>query len=309
VFCAKYSYAAPMNTFSHTSSAADVVAGLDLGGRTIVITGVTSGIGTETARVCAAAGAHIVGTGRDHDATVAALNDVAGAGGVTAVACELSEPKRVRAAVDQIKAAGRVVDAIVANAGIMALPTLTVKHGLELQFLTNHLGHFIFVKGLLDQLATTGRVVMVSSMAHTSAPADGINLQNLDCHEGYTPFRAYGVSKLANVLFARSLAKRFGDGGRVACSLHPGVIRTNLTRHMGDRGEGIFARLGDAGMKSIGQGAATQTLLAVHPLGASANGQYWSDCQPATPSPAAQNDAALELLWAKSEALAASLLE
>ncbi len=296
-----------MNPFSKTSRAEDVVDGMDLSGRTIVITGVTSGIGKETARVCAARGAHIVGTGRDVAAVGAALDEIKGAGGVTPVACELSEPKSAAAAAKAVLAAGRPLDAVVANAGIMALPELTLKHGLEIQFLTNHLGHFIFVTGVLDALAPQGRVVMVSSAAHENAPKGGIDLDDLDCHTGYTPFRAYGVSKLANVLFARSLAKRFGDGGRVASSLHPGVIRTNLTRHMTDKGEGIFERLGQDRMKSIAQGAATQTLLAVHPLGAAANGQYWSDCQPTTPSEAAQNDGALDPLWKKSEALAASL--
>jgi WW domain-containing oxidoreductase len=290
-------------TFSSRTTAAEVAADLDLAHVTCLVTGATSGIGLETARVLAARGAHVIGTGRTVDGTRAALDGIAGPGGVTAVACELSEPSSVRAAVAGVADTGRSLDAIVANAGIMALPTLTTKHGLELQFLTNHVGHFILVTGLLDQLTPKGRVVMVSSMAHLNAPPAGIDFDNLDGSKGYSPFRAYGQSKLANILFANALATRFGASGRVANSLHPGVIKTNLTRHMPDRGEGIFARIGEAGMKSIPQGAATQTLLAVHPSTATVNGTYWSDCQPAEPSAPARDAALAERLWAHTEAI------
>lgn len=290
-------------TFSARTTAAEVAADLDLSRTTCLVTGATSGIGLETARVLAARGAHVIGTGRTLEGTQAALDGIAGAGGVTAVACELSEPTSVRAAVATIAATGRSLDAVVANAGIMALPTLSTKHGLELQFLTNHVGHFILVTGLLERLAPKGRVVMVSSMAHLNAPPTGIDFDNLDGRTGYTPFRAYGQSKVANILFANALAKRFGTSGRVANSLHPGVIKTNLTRHMADRGEGIFTRLGEAGMKSIPQGAATQTLLAVHPSTATVNGTYWSDCQPAETSAPARDAALAERLWTETEAI------
>lgn len=293
--------------FGFASTAADVTAGLDLTGRTVLITGATSGIGLETARVLVGAGAHVIGTGRTAAGATMALEGIGGPGGTTGVGCELSEPGSVREAITAILRTGRGLDAVVCNAGIMALPTLTQKHGLELQFLTNHLGHFLLVTGLLESLTSTGRVVMVSSMAHENAPKDGIDFENLDGSKGYSPFRAYGVSKLANILFARGLADRFGTSGRVANSLHPGVIKTNLTRHMADKGEGIFERLGAAAMKSIPQGAATETLLAVHPSTSNVNGTYWSDCQPATPSAAARDDAAVATLWETSERLLRSL--
>lgn len=289
--------------FSADTTAADVVADLDLSGRSYLVTGATSGIGLETARVLASRGAHVVGTGRTLDGTRAALADVAGAGGITPVACELSEPSAVRAAVAAIVATGRRFDAIVANAGIMALPTLTTKYGLELQFLTNHVGHFILVTGLLDQLAAAGRVVMVSSMAHRNAPPGGVDFDNLDGAKGYTPWQAYGQAKVANILFANSLARRLSSTEKTATSLHPGVIKTNLTRHMPDRGEDLFARLGAAGMKTIAQGAATQTLLAAHPSTATVTGQYWSDCQPAETTAAARDIELAERLWTETEAI------
>ena len=286
-----------MNTLPHfgpASTAADVLAGVDLTGRTILVTGATSGIGLETARVLAAHGAHVIGTGRTEGGASAALAGVAGQAGATGVACDLSEPSSVRMATAAIRDTGRSLDVIVCNAGIMALPALALKHGLELQFLTNHLGHFLLVTGLLDQLAPTGRVVMVSSMAHESAPKDGIDFDNLDGSKGYSPF-------------ARGLAERFGSSGRVANSLHPGVIKTNLTRHMADKGEGIFQRLGEAGMKSIPQGAATQTVLAAHPSTGTVSGTYWSDCQPAKASAAAHDDSQVGRLWDTSERLLRSL--
>lgn len=293
-------------TFSAAATAADVLAGVDLMGRTFLVTGATSGIGLETARVLGARGAHVIGTGRTAASAADALAGVAGVpgpGGTTAVACDLSEPSSVRAAVAAVVATGRSLDGVVANAGIMALPALETKHGFELQFLTNHVGHFMIVTGLLERLTATGRVVMVSSMAHLNAPPGGVDFDNLDGSRGYSPWRAYGQSKIGNILFANALATRFGGTGRVANSLHPGVIRTNLTRHMSDKGEGIFNRLGEAGMKSIPQGAATQTLLVAHPSTSTTTGQYWSDCQPAEASAVAGDPALAERLWKETEAI------
>jgi len=295
-----------MSTFTAQSTADHVAAGLDLTGRTYLVTGATSGIGKETARVLAAHGSFIVGTGRSAAQAQAALDEVAPGKG-KGVACELSEPASVRAAVDIIGASGRRFDGFIANAGIMALPKLETKHGLELQFLTNHVGHFILVMGLAERLTDNGRVVMVSSMAHMNAPPAGIDFDNLDGSKSYSPFRAYGTSKLANILFANELAQRFAGSSRTANSLHPGVIRTNLTRHMPDLGEGIFARLGESGMKSIPQGAATQVLLAVHPSAAGVSGTYWSDCAQAEPSAPARDGALARRLWQVTADLVAKL--
>ncbi|MDF1562436.1 MAG: SDR family oxidoreductase [Deltaproteobacteria bacterium] len=294
-----------MSDFSFSSTAEEVTEGLDLSGKTVLVTGCNSGIGQETARVLGLRGAHVIGLARTEARAREALEGAGVAG--TPIACELSEPSSVREAAAAVRALDRPIDALICNAGIMALPERTVKHGLELQFLTNHLGHFILVRALEDRLAADGRVVVVSSGAHFMAPEVGIELDDLSMAATYSAWPAYGQSKLANVLFARSLARRFEGSAKVACSLHPGVIRTNLGRNNPGETEAFFTTMDPAKVKSIPQGAATQCLLAVNPLGAGASGQYWSDCQPAKTSASAQDDALAEALWEKSEALAESL--
>lgn len=203
--------------------------------------------------------------------------------------------------------AGPPLDAIVCNAGIMALPDRHVKHGLELQFLTNHLGHFMLVTGLLDRLTEKARVVVLSSSAHRGAPRGGIRFDNLDASRGYHGWAAYGQSKLANILFARSLAKRFAGGRRTANAVHPGTIKTNLGRHMGIPIQIGYAIGGPLVLETIPQGASTQCYVATHPSLARVSGEYFADCNIARPSRLAQDDALAEKLWTKSEELASRL--
>lgn len=293
------------NGFGYASTAEEVTADLDLTGKTYLVTGCNSGLGKETTRVLALRGARIVGAARTEAKAAAALHE-AGAGG-TAVACELSEPSSVRDAVERVAGLGHALDAIIANAGIMALPRLEQKQGYELQFLTNHIGHFILVTGLLDRLAPDGRVVMLSSAAHERAPREGIQLDNLSGEKGYTPWGAYGQSKLANLLFARQLAKRLAGSDRVANAVHPGVIATNLGRHMPAVARLGFALAGPLGLKSIPQGAATQCYLAAHPNGATVSGEYWADCNVSRSSRQGEDDALAERLWEVSEEIAAKV--
>jgi len=289
--------------FGFRSTAEEVCAGLDLTGKTIVITGVNSGLGFESARVLGGRGAYIVGLSRTRDKAAAALATL-GIDGAP-VECELSEPASVRAAVGAVKALGRPLDVVLANAGIMALPKLEQAHGYELQFFTNHVGHFILVTGLLESLTAAARVVIVSSFGHNFAPREGIQFDNLSGAKGYSQWRAYGQSKLANVLFARALAKRFAGTTKTANSLHPGGIATNLSRHIDTPfSRAIFGSLGWIGMKSVGQGAATQCYVAVHPKAANITGCYWSDCNVAAPSALGQNDALAQRLWDESERIA-----
>ncbi len=146
------------------------------------------------------------------------------------LACELSDPASVRACVAAVKSGAAPLDAIVGNAGVMAIPKPEQKFGWELHLFTNHIGHFILITGLLDRLAPAGRVVVVASNAHRRAPAAGIEFDNLSGERGYEPMKAYGASKLANILFTRELARRLGNGTQTANTLHPGVISTGITR-------------------------------------------------------------------------------
>ena len=159
------------NGFGYSSTAEDVTRGLSLEGKTILITGCNSGLGLEAMRVLALRGAHVVGTGRTKAKAEEAASSVQGK--ATGLECELADPRSVRACIAAIGRAGYRFDAIIGNAGIMALPKLEKAFGYELQFFTNHIGHFLLVTGLIDRLAPDGRVVMLSSAAHKMAPAAG----------------------------------------------------------------------------------------------------------------------------------------
>lgn len=286
--------------FGYGSTAEEVTAGLDLSGKTYLVTGVGSGLGLETARVLSLRGAAIVALARTKDAAASALASASAKG--TPVACDLSEPESVRAAVREVQA-GAMLDGIICNAGVMALPKRQVKHGVEMQFLTNHVGHFLLVTGLFDRLRDDARVVVLSSSAHRSAPRGGIRLDDLDASRGYSGWIAYGQSKLANILFARGLAKRFAGTKRTANAVHPGVIKTNLGRHMGVLIEIGYALGGPVFLKTIPQGAATQCFVATHPSLAGVTGKYFADCNEARPSRYAEDDALAEKLWSTTEEL------
>lgn len=286
--------------FDKTSTAEDVTHGLDLSGQTYLVTGCNSGLGYETTRVLGLRGARVVGLARTEAKAQGAL-DALGVSG-HAVSCDLSDIASVRAAVQTVQGLG-ALDGIIANAGIMALPELQQIHGVERQLFVNHVGHFALVTGILGQLTASGRVTMLSSGAHYFAKS-GLELDNTSGERDYEPWATYGRSKLANILFANALAQRL-PAGQVANSVHPGVIQTNLSRHMSDEERGpMFAQLEKAGhLKTVGQGAATQVLVATHPDHATTTATYFSDCQPAATIDYAQDGALGEALWAWTEAL------
>jgi NAD(P)-dependent dehydrogenase (short-subunit alcohol dehydrogenase family) len=292
--------------FGYGSTADDVSAGLDLTGRRYLVTGATSGIGLETVRVLRARGASVLAAARSAEKVRAACADLPGEGELVPLSCELSDPASVRACVEQVRRTA-ALDGIIANAGIMALPSLEQKHGLELQFLTNHMGHFLLVTGLTDRLADDGRVVMLSSEAHRSAPREGIEFDNLSGDRRYGPWRAYGQAKLANLLFARHLAKRFQGTRRTAFAVHPGVIATNLFRHMGAPARLAMGIAKPLFLKTVPQGAATQVWAAVHPDAPRHGGEYLADCNVARPSAQGRDVALAERLWTESERIAARL--
>jgi NAD(P)-dependent dehydrogenase (short-subunit alcohol dehydrogenase family) len=295
--------------FGYGTTAEQVTEGISLAGRTMLVTGCNSGLGLETMRVLALRGARVVGTARTIEKAreaCARLTDATGTGATVPLACELSDPASVRECVASVAAAGIRLDAMICNAGIMGLPKLQRAHGCELQFFTNHIGHFMLVTGLLGQLTETGRVVMLSSTAHTRARAGGIEFDNLDGGKGYDPWRFYGQSKFANLLFAKELARRLAGTQRTANAVHPGVIRTNLIRHnpILNMAAAVFSPLF---LKSVAQGAATQVYVATNPGLANVSGEYFADCNVATPRADALSAATAKQLWEVSEQIVAAL--
>lgn len=284
--------------FGYASTAEDVTQGLDLTGKTYLVTGVNSGLGAETVRVLRLRGAKVLGAAR----TLEKASDA-----TVPLACELSDPKSVRACVKTVLDSGVKLDGLIANAGIMALPELQTQHGYELQFFTNHIGHFILVTGLLDALKDDGRVVMLSSAAHKRAPKGGIQFDNLDGKKGYTPWGAYGQSKIANLLFAKELARRFEGTKRTANALHPGVIPTPLSRHMNKAVTSLMGVAAAVAMKTVPQGAATQVFVATHPSVAGVSGTYFADCNVAAPRRDAGDPELARKLWQVSEEIVAKL--
>lgn len=285
--------------FGYASTAEDVTAGLDLTGRTILITGSNSGLGKESARVLGMRGARILAAAR----TKEKAREACRAFGRDAVplACELSEPDSVQSCVDEVAKLGAPVDVILCNAGIMALPKRTLHHGQELQFLTNHIGHFLLVTGLLEKLSQKARVVMLSSEGHRLAPSGGIQFDDLTLEHNYSAWRAYGQSKLANLLFAKGLARRFAGTGRTANAVHPGVIDTNLSRHTSVLLRASYPIFSALAMKSVEEGAATQCYVATHPSLAGVSGEYFADNNLARPSRHGRDEALAERLWSVTE--------
>jgi len=291
--------------FGYNSTAEEVTEGLSLDGKTMLVTGCNSGLGHEAMRVLALRGARVVGTARTLEKTKAACDGIRGK--TIPLACELSDPASVRACAEEVKRQRIKLDAIIANAGIMALPELEKAHGYELQFFTNHVGHFLLVTSLLDQLTETGRVVMLSSDAHRRAPEAGIELDNLDGAKGYGEWRNYGQSKLANLLFAKELSRRFAGTKKTANAVHPGVIRTNLTRHMNPVARFLFLAISPLFLKTVPQGAATEVFVATSPTLADVSGEYFADCNVAVPRRDANDVELAKKLWDVTEKIVAEL--
>jgi NAD(P)-dependent dehydrogenase (short-subunit alcohol dehydrogenase family) len=278
--------AQPVTTpFGAQSTASEIVAGVDLSGRRAVVTGATGGLGRETARALASAGAEVTVSGRTLQAAAAVAQEIAAETGnarTQAGRLDLSDPASVAAFV-----AGWTgpLHILVDNAGIMATPERRTPEGRELQFATNHLGHFALTVGLHDALARAGdaRVVVVSSVGHVNGP---VRFDDPDfTAEPYDPWLAYAQSKTANILFAVEAAKRWAADGITVNALNPGRIwGTGLGRHM-EAPPSSFDPSGRTGVteKTVEQGAATSVLLAASPLVEGATGRYFEDCQEAGP--------------------------
>lgn len=291
------------NGFGYSSTAEDVTSDLSLKGKKILVTGGNSGLGRETVRVLSMRGAQVIGTTRD----AKKAKEVASVKGAKGLICDLSDPKSIRSAIAGLKKDKVKLDAIICNAGIMAMPKLEQAYGYELQFFTNHIGHFILVTGLLNQLTPNGRIVMLSSSAHNMAPSGGIDFDNLDGQKNYKPWTAYGRSKFANLLFAKELNRKFKGSKKVAIAVHPGVIKTNLSRHMNPAAQIGFGLISPLFLKSAAQGAATQCYAAVHPEAEAHAGKYLADCNPAKSRSDADDAKLAKKLWDLSEKIASSV--
>jgi WW domain-containing oxidoreductase len=295
-----------MGTFDKNSTAEQVTDGLDLAGRTALVTGATSGIGFETARVLALRGAHVLVAGRTAQKAGEACARIVGR--ATPLACELEDLDSAAGCARRVSRLGVPLDMLICNAGIMAPPRLERVGGIEKQFLVNHLSHFLLLRLLLPavEAAPAGRVVMVSSSAHKWAPPGGIAFDNLDGERGYDPRVFYGQSKLANALVVRELSRRLAGTAATANAAHPGLIITNIIRYIPAWQRlmaPVVSVLLRSRIKSIAQGAATTCYLAAHPDVAGISGQYFADCALATPAPVMADDALAARLWQESERL------
>ncbi|MCJ2123505.1 SDR family NAD(P)-dependent oxidoreductase [Methylobacterium sp. J-077] len=273
--------------FGARSTTSEVLAGRELTGRFAIVTGGHSGLGLETTRALAKAGAEILVAARNSDAAWMATRDIPG---VTVDAIDLSDLTSVRRFAQRVLAAGRHIDWLINNAGLMACPESRVGPGWEVQFATNHLGHFALTNRLLPLLDGGARVIAVSSAGHHLSP---IRWDDLHFASGYDKWRAYGQSKTANALFAVHLDRLGRDRGICAFSLHPGKIFTPLQRHLTQAemiAEGWLDAHGaaaDPTFKSPAQGAATQVWAATSPRLDGLGGLYCEDCDAAVRAEAA----------------------
>ena len=270
--------------FDHDTMALEVVAGIDLTGKRALVTGGSSGIGVETARALAVAGAEVTLAVRDIHAgetTAKDINSTTGRDDVLVGQLDLARRSSVESFVGDWSGPLHI---LVNNAGVMASPRRYTVDGWELQLGTNHLGHFVLTTGLRSALAAAqgARVVSVSSSAHTRSSVDFCDLMFMT--REYDPWTAYGQSKTANIWLANEVSRRWADDGIVANALHPGGINTNLQRHVdADEMARLRGRVPAEYWKSPEQGAATSVLLAASPLVDGIAGRYFEDCNEAAP--------------------------
>lgn len=296
----------PRSSWDEESTAEEVTDGLDLSGRIAVVTGCTSGIGFETLRVLAKRGAYVLGTSRSLDRAAEACRHIAGV--ASPLELELADPESVIACAEQIRSLRAPIDMLILNAGYRGGSGLREQvRGVEKHFAVNHLGHFLLVNRVIDRMyfAWQGRVVVVSSRAsYRDAPASGIQFDDLAMATSYSDARAYGHSKLANVLFSYGLARRLRGTRITSNSLHPGIIDTDIDRHLGRLTQGLFAMYAAVAGKSLEQGAATSCYVATSPDLGSTSGEYFEDCRAVVVAGSRQYDTMMsDRLWSVSEEL------
>jgi NAD(P)-dependent dehydrogenase (short-subunit alcohol dehydrogenase family) len=312
-------------TFGATSTTDEVLEGVSLSGKRALVTGVSAGLGVETARALAAHGAEVIGAARDlAKATAATAGVRAGAangGGLKLVELDLASLASARVCANALVDGGKAFDLVICNAGVMAAPFGKTADGFETQFGTNHLGHFVLINRIASLMQPGSRLVNLSSAGHRYSDVD-LDDPNFE-RTPYDPWAAYGRSKTANVLFAVEFDRRHKGNGIRATAVHPGGIQTELSRHIGEEGikqlvERINAATRAAGepdfkYKTIPQGAATTVWAAAVASADEVGGRYCEDCHVAEiePNPAkragvkpyALDPERAKALWAKSEEL------
>ena len=318
-------------TFGAKSTTDDVLEGIGLSGKRALVTGVSAGLGVETARALAAHGAEVIGAARDlakaKAATAAVRADAANGGGLELIRLDLASLASVRACADALVDDGKPFDLVICNAGVMATPFGKTADGFETQFGTNHLGHFALVNRIASLMKPGSRLVNLSSAGHRYSDVD-LDDPNFE-RTPYDPWVAYGRSKTANVLFAVEFDRRH-KGERIrATAVHPGGIQTELSRHIGEEGvkqlrDRINAATRAAGepdfqFKTVPQGAATTVWAGAVAAADEVGGRYCEDCRVAEiePNPArragvkpyALDPETAKALWAKSEEMVGERFE
>ena len=310
-------------SFGATSTTDDVLEGVNLRGKRVLVTGVSAGLGVETARALVAHGAEVVGAARDLTKAKAATVSVQAAakkgGGLELVELDLASLDSVRVCANALVDAGKPFDLVIANAGVMACPYGKTVDGFETQFGTNHLGHFVLVNRIASLMKPGSRLVNLSSAGHRYSDVDLADPNFV--RTPYDPWAAYGRSKSANILFAVEFDRRHKGNGIRATAVHPGGIQTELSRHIGEEGinqlvERINVATRAAGepdfkFKTIPQGAATSVWAGAVAAADDVGGRYCEDCHVAAIEPDATKRAGVkpyalnpetaEALWAKSE--------
>lgn len=311
-----------MTGFNAKSTTDDVLSGVDLTGKRVLVTGASAGLGVETARALVAHGASVVGAARDlgkaRDATTAVRAALKPGATFDLIELDLASLKSIRAATDKLVKDGRPFDVVIANAGVMATPKGTTADGFETQFGTNHLGHFVFVNRIASLIKPGGRLVNLSSAGHHRADVD-LDDPNFE-RTPYVEFTAYGRSKTANVLFAVEFDRRHKAKGVRATAVHPGGIQTELGRHLTPEmiqqmlaaiNQGRPAGAPAFEFKTIPQGAATTVWAGFVAAADAVGGRYCEDCHVAetNQNPAVRDGVRAyaidperaKALWAKSE--------
>ncbi|XP_030551664.1 short-chain dehydrogenase TIC 32, chloroplastic-like [Rhodamnia argentea] len=293
--------------YSARSTAEEVTQGIDGTGFTAIVTGASGGIGVETTRVLALHGVHVIMAVRNVDAgrsvKEAILKELPSAK-IDVMELDLSSMASVRKFALDYQSSALPLNLLINNAGIMACPFALSQDNIELQFATNHIGHFLLTNLLLDTMKKTaqeshaeGRIVNLSSGGHRFTYREGIRFDKINNESEYNTIQAYGQSKLANILHASELARRLKEEGVqiTANSLHPGAIATNLARHHSILN--VLSNLGKFFLKNVAQGAATTCYVALHPQVKGVSGEYFMDCNKAKASSLAEDAELGKKLW------------